>query len=329
VDLLEELLNLLLDEVVDLVGELLGLAGEDLSAVDDLARDDLDLVLDGGLDVLEGGRSTGSLVATGSENLRVVAAATTVPGEEVGGVSIGHAGEGTLGGDGDEVLLELLGGDGGEGVLRVLGGLERKVVGEETADVRRGHGSARDGVDGILGADPGRLDAQTRGEDVSALAEVGEVGAAVVKSRSTDGDGLRSGSGRVLAGVGIVVASSDGEVNTRADSSVDRSIESLGLATAERHVGNGALEALALAVLGSLDVVKMASGGKLNTLDNIGHAAGAVGAENLDGVDVRLLGDAILLTGDGSRAVSAVTVAILIGVTLREIYHVSFRKKIQ
>lgn len=297
---------------MDLLGELVGLVAESLGTLGDLARDNLEVVLKGNLELLNGGGSAGALdlVATGLDDLGEVAAATTVPGKQVGGVRVGEIAEGVLGGDADEVLLQLSGGDGSGGIVGVNGGLEREVVGKETSNVGRGHGSAGDGVDGVLGADPGGLDAQTGGEDVSALAVVGKVGTAVIESRGTDGQGLASGSRRVLASIGVVVASGNGEVNTRADSGVDGGVESLGLATTKRHVGDGALEALALAVLGSLDLLKVLGGSVLNTLDDVGHGAGAVGAEDLDGVDVGLLGHTVLLTGDGTRAVSAVAVTV-------------------
>lgn len=300
VDLLEELLDLLLNEVVDLVGELLSLARKGLGAVNNLSRDDVHLLLDGSLNLLKSGSGASGLVTTSSDDLGVVAAATTIPSQKVGGVSVGHASESTLGGDSDQVLLELLGGDGSERVLGVLSGLEREVVGEETANVGGGHRSARDGVDGVLGPDPGGLNAQARSKNVGALAKVGEISAAIVEGRSADGNGFRRGGRRVLAGIRVVIASSDGKVDARANGGVDSGIESLGLTSTQRHVGNGAFEALALAILGGLDVVKVAGGGILNALDNIGHAARAVGAENLDGVDVRLLGDAVLLTSNSS-----------------------------
>jgi len=300
---------------VDLLGELLGLGAKLL----DLAGDDTNLLLNGILDLLGGRRrrSLVDLVAAGLDNLLVVAAATTVPGEQVGGVR-GNVGQSVLGGNGDEVLLELLGGDGGHGVLRVLSGLERQVVGEETSNVGRGHRGTRDGVDGVLGANPGGLDVQAGGEDVSALSVVGEVSTAVIESRGTDSDGLSSSGGRVVASISVVVASSDGEVNTSADSGVDSGIESLGLATTKRHVGNGALEALALTVLGLLGLLEMAGGSELDTLDDVGHGTRAVGSEDLDGIDIGLLGNTVPLTGDGTRAVSAVTVAILIGIAGRD-----------
>ncbi len=66
------------------------------------------------------------------------------------------------------------------------------------------------------------------GEDVGALAVVGEVGAAVVNGRGADGDGLLGGGGRVVAGVGVVVAGSDGEVDASGDGGVDGVVESAG-----------------------------------------------------------------------------------------------------
>lgn len=318
-DLLEELLNLLIDEVVDLLGELLSLVAEGLGALDNLARDDLEALFNIELKLLDGGRGGGcllGLVATSLNDLGEVAAATTVPGEQVGGVTVGDVAEGTLGGNGNEALLQLLGGDGGNGILGILSRLKREVVGQETTDMGRSHGGTGDGVDGVLGADPSRLNAQARGKDVRALSVVGEVGTAVVESRSTNSDRLSSSSGGVLASVGVVVSGSDGEVDTRADGGVDSSVESLGLATTKRHVGDGALEALALTILSSLDLVEMAGGGVLNALHDIGHGTGTVRAEDLDGIDMGLLGNTVLLPSDGTRAVSAVAIAILVGITL-------------
>lgn len=62
----------------------------------------------------------------------------------------------------------------------------------------------------------------------------------------------------------------------------------------------------------------MRLGGVLDTLDNIRHGARAVGAQDLDGLDVSLLGNAVLLAGDGAGAVCTVSVSILIGITLRD-----------
>jgi hypothetical protein len=57
-------------------------------------------------------------------------------------------------------------------------------------------------------------------------------------------------------------------------------------------------------------------GSVLDALDDIGHGARAVGAEDLDGVDVRLLGDTVLLASNGAGAVGAVAVAILVSIAV-------------
>ncbi len=58
----------------------------------------------------------------------------------------------------------------------------------------------------------------------------------------------------------------------------------------------------------------MGLGSPLNASNDIGHGARAVGAENLDGIDLGLLGDTILLASNGARAVGAVPVTIDIGI---------------
>lgn len=323
-DLTKELLELLVDELMDLLGELLSLVGKGLAGRCDLSRDDLEVVLDGLLnlrdglkDLLVSARLLLGLdnVATTVDDRGVVAATAAVPGQQVGGV-LGNIGEGIDGGNADQLALELLGGDGSDGVLRVGGRLQGQVVGQETADVGRGHGSSRDGVNRGLASDPGRLDAQARGEDVSALSVVGEVGTAVVNRRGTDSDGLASGSGRVVTCVRVVVACGDGKVETSVDGSVNSLVEQVGLATTEGHVGDGALEALALAILGSLDLLLVRGSSKVDTSNDIRHCATTIGAENLDCIDVGLLRNTVLLSGDGSRAVCAVAVTILVSITV-------------
>lgn len=182
----------------------------------------------------------------------------------------------------------------------------------------RGHGSSGDGVDGILAANPGGQDVQARGEDVSALAVVGEVGTLISQSGGTDGDGLLSSSGGVVASIGVVVTGSDGEVHTSIDGGIHSEVESTRATTTQRHVGNAALEALDLAILGSLGFLDMSLSGPFNTLDDIGHGTRAVGAEDLDSVHLGLLGHTVLLTGNSARAVSTVAIAVLILVTLRD-----------
>jgi hypothetical protein len=181
--------------------------------------------------------------------------------------------------------------------------------------VGRGHRGTRNNVGGSLAADPGGKDVETGSEDVVALAKVGEVSTLVSKSGGTNGDGLLSSSGRVSARVGVVVTGGNSEVDAGVDSSVDSLVEESRLATTETHVGSATLEALSLALLGLVDLLNVRLGGELDTLDDIGHGARAVGAENLDGLDVGLLGNTVLLASDGTRAVSAVAVAVLVLIT--------------
>jgi hypothetical protein len=257
----------------------------------------------------------GRLVATLLDDGAVVGSSTTVPGEDVGGVA-GDIGKSTLSCDGDEVSLELLGADISNSEGRVLGRLEGEHVGKETSNVRRSHRGTGDGVDGVLAADPGGLDVKTGGEDVVALAVVGEVGTLIGESAGTNGDGLLSGGRGVVARVGVVVTGGNGEVDASVDGSVDGLVEEGRLAATQAHVGSGALEALSLALLRDADLLGVRLGGVLDTLDDVGHGAGAVGAEDLDGLDVGLLGDTVLLAGNSTRAVCSVSVAILIEITI-------------
>ena len=211
--------------------------------------------------------------------------------------------------------LELLGGDVGNGVGGVLAGLKRQHVGEETGNVRRGHGGSGDGVDGVLAANPGGLNFETGGKDVIALAVVGEVSTLIGQGGGTDSDGVLSSGRRIAARVGVVITSSDGEVDASVDSSVDGLVKNGRLATTKRHVGGASLEALlALALLLRRHLFQVSLGSVLDTLDDIGHGAGAVGAEHLDSVNVCLLGNTVLLATDSAGAVSTVSVSILISI---------------
>jgi len=273
-----------------------------LSVVDDAAN----ALIDSGLLSLDT-----SLVATLGNDLGVVGGTTTVPGEKVGGVR-GDVSKGALSGDVNKSGLELLGGDIGDGIGGVLGGCQGDVVGQQTGDVRRCHGGAGNGVGGMLATNPGGEDVQTRGEDVSALAVVGEVSTLISQGGGANSDGLLGSSGGVVAGVSVVITGSNSEVNTSVNSGIHSEIQGAGATTTERHVGNATLELL-VALLGLLDV---SLGRPFNTLDDIGHSTRAVRAKNLDSVNVGLLGNTELLAGNSTRAVSSVTVSILIGITL-------------
>jgi hypothetical protein len=228
-----------------------------------------------------------------------------------GGVNVSQR---ALGSNADECFLELLGGDIGNSEGRVLGGSKGDIVGQETSNVGGSHGGTGNGVGSVLAADPSGENVQTRGEDVSALSEVGEVGTFISQGGGTDGDSLLGGSRRVVASISVVITGSDSEVNSSINSGVDSEVQSAGAATTKRHIGNATFEFL-VTRLGLLDV---SLGSPLNTLDNIGHGARAVRAEDLDSVDVGLLGNTVLLAGNSTRAVGSVAVSILIGIALRD-----------
>jgi hypothetical protein len=233
--------------------------------------------------------------------------------------ALGHVREHAWSSNGNQVLLELLGGNLSDGVGGLRGWLKRQEVGQKTSNVRRGHRSSRDGVGGILAADPGRLNVETWGEDVVALSEVGEVGTLIGNGGSTDSHGFLGSGWGVVAGVGVVVTGGNGEVDTGINGGINGEIQSSGLSTTKRHVGSRTLEwLLVLALLSSLDSLHVASGSPLDTFNYVGHGAGAIRLEHLYGVDIGLLGHTVLLTGNGTGAVSSVSVAVLVLITSRD-----------
>lgn len=261
-------------------------------------------------------RLVSNFITTLFDDGRVVGLPTTVPCQDVGSI-LGNISESTDGSNRDDVSLELLGCDVCDGVSGVLGWLERDHVGQETADVRRSHRGAGDDVGGILGADPGGEDVQTGRKDIVALAKVGEVGTFVRESRSSDSDGVLSGSRRIVARVGVVIAGSDSEVKTSINGCIDSQIEGARFAATQAHVGNGALEMLLLAFLCGGDRLSMGSSSPLNTLDNVGHGARAIGLQDLDCVNACLLSNTKFLASDSAGAVSSVAVAIDVFITSR------------
>ena len=295
-----------------------------LSLVDHLVKGDLRCI-------------SSSVVATVGNNLGVVGGATAVPGKELKEIvsmvflivlwsrkttyvrSVRwDVVKSTLGSDANEVLLELLGSDVCDSKGRVFGRLERDKVGQQASNVRGSHRGTRDGVDGVLAASPGGQNVQTRGEDVGALSVVGEVSTLISKSRGTNSHDILSSRWGGVAGISVVITSSNGEVETSVNAGVDGNFQNPGLSTTETHVGNTALEALSLALLGSIGLLNVRLNGPLDTLDDIRHGTRARRSEDLDGIDVGLLGDTVLLTSDGSGAVGSVSIAISVLIVGRD-----------
>ncbi|KAI3488847.1 hypothetical protein L1887_47046 [Cichorium endivia] len=204
--------------------------------------------------------------------------------------------------------------------LKVGGAVDREQIGEQADNVRAGHRGARDGVDRGVARVPGGEDVEAGRKDVDALALVGEVGALVLDGGGADGDGVGCAGGRDVAGILVLVACGDAKVHACGDGAVDGLVERGRLAAAERHVGD---EALVLLGRGRARVGAELCGKLLGVVDgpedtagDVRHGSGAAGAEHLDGDEVRLLCYAVLARADGTGAVGAVTVAVLVDVVL-------------
>lgn len=150
-------------------------------------------------------------------------------------------------------------------------------------------------------ANPGGQDVAARGKDVDKVAVVGVRGAGISRGGSADSadGGLRSRG--VVGSVGAVVAGSDTEEDVVADERGSSAVDSSRVATAQRHVGNDTLGAVAVAGVGG-DVVDAGDDARVR--------AGAAVIEDLDTVDGGLLGDTVGAAADGAGNVSAVAVAV-------------------
>lgn len=78
------------------------------------------------------------------------------------------------------------------------------------------------------------------------------------------------------------------------------------------------LASLGKFILGGIILGLGSSRSPLNTRDDVAHRAATVRSEDLDGDNVRSLSDTIFGGSDGTRAVSTVTVAVLIDIILRD-----------
>lgn len=233
---------------------------------------------------------TGDLSRIASEPNRL-SRGVAVEGKVVDSAA-GDAGELVLGRGALDVGAELSGG---------LPAEEGEEVGTETSDVGAGHGGTRDGAGGGGGADPGGEDVGAGSEDVDDGAVVGEAGAGKVGGGGTDsaGEGLVGGGGAL--GVGVLVAGGDGEEVAGVDDGTGSRVDGAGGAAAKRHVDDGAVGA------GAGPGV---SDDKVHASDDARGAAGSRSVEDLDGVELGLLGNTIGSTTDGAGDVGTVAVAI-------------------
>ena len=152
--------------------------------------------------------------------------------------------------------------------------------------------------------DPGAQDVGAGGLDVDDTAIVGVAGLTVAAVGGANGaDGSLRGR-RVVGRVGVVVAGGDGEKDTGINKGGGGLVNGGRVATTKGHVGNDTLGAAALGGIG---------GNEVDASDDTGGAAGAVGAENLDGVELGLLSDTIGGGADGAGNVGAVAVTVGVG----------------
>lgn len=201
----------------------------------------------------------------------------------------GNAAQDTLVGGGSDVAAAV-----------AVGNLSKThEVGSETSNVGSSHGGSRDGLD--TAANPGGLDISSGGENINGTAVVGEAGAAVVAVRSTDGADRRLRGGRGVGSISVVVAGSDSNEDTRALELRNGAVDGLGVTTTKGHGGDNAVGAVAVGVV---------VGDIVHTGDDGRELARAVVVEDLDTIDVGLLGDTVASGANGTRAVSAVAVTI-------------------
>lgn len=223
-----------------------------------------------------------------------LAGGVAVEGELVDGAG-GDTAQSPAGGDAGNVAAEGRGRPGAH---------EGQQVGAEAGDVGGGHGGARDGVGGRGGADPGGEDVGAGGEDVDDAAVVGVAGDGVGRGGGADGADAGLRGGRVVGRVGAVVTGRDGQEDARADEPRRRLVEGARLAAAQRHVGHGAVGAVA-----ALGV----AGHEVDARDDARVGAGALGVQHLDGIQLGGLGDAVGRAADGAGDVGAVAVAVRVG----------------
>lgn len=150
--------------------------------------------------------------------------------------------------------------------------------------------------------DPGREDIDTRGKDVDQAAVVGEPRPRVGDVGGADGAGGGLAGRRVERRVVVAVAGRHSKEHARLDEGRGRRVDGRRLAAAQGHVGDGAVGAAAGGRVGR---------DKVDAGDHAGRGAGAARVEDLDGEELRLLGDAVVLAADGAGDVRAVPVAVL------------------
>lgn len=144
-------------------------------------------------------------------------------------------------------------------------------------------------------------DAAAGGKDVDEAAVVGEGRAGISRGGGADGAGGGGRGGRVVGSVRVVVASGDTEEDAAAHERGSGRVERGRVATAQGHVDDDTVGAAAAGRVGD---------NKVHAADDARVGARAGRVEDLDGVELGLLGDTVLGSADGAGAVGSVAVAI-------------------
>lgn len=133
-----------------------------------------------------------------------------------------------------QTVLDCVNGDASSGFVQVHGSLSSNVGG--------GHGSSRDGSEGVSSSsNPSSIDILSRGKDVQASSKAGKASTDISvgsTSRGTNSGSQRFTGGGTSASIVVAVSSSDGHKNSLTDGSGNCVVEGLGQASSKGHVGN-------------------------------------------------------------------------------------------
>jgi len=141
----------------------------------------------------------------------------------------------------------------------------------------------------------------TRSKDIHQRAIVGEPRADIKLIARTDSARRRLRRRRVVRRIVIAIPRRNSKEHPRLDHRRRGVVDGRGARPAQRHVGDGAVGAAARGRVGR---------DKVHAGDDAGRGAGAVGVEDLDGVQLGLLGDAVVDAANGAGYVGAVAVAV-------------------
>jgi hypothetical protein len=175
-------------------------------------------------------------------------------------------------------------------VLAKAGNVLGHEYGHHTGGVGASHRGTGKEVDNVVTSAPGAEDLLTRGEDVDALANVGEGRNLVLDVDRANSDDVRVGSTKLsrsrAASVGTIVTSSNRNVNASLAGSLNHLVDCLGSSLqTPRHAHDRTDETglgLALLVVGHDEI---------HTGNGVGRRTRAVIAEDLDSNDVGTLGN--------------------------------------